>query len=212
MECQHGPTSHHGDMWSHRGKMVKAMCCHHSIPSSCDATIAWGSLDRTDVSWSGLPQDEEEGIDAGRIATSAEDETDTAMPGCGGFAEEGIYAMQHEAQDSDKLLAVLDAIDDILRVGQSMTRDVQENNFLEITVDFGAADVVASPGLAPKCQIKPAAGSRSAAKHRKASGNAIANQGEKKVTLKTEPEELRAMTFQIANITPTLASARCITA
>ena len=114
--------------------------------------------------------------------------------------------MSMTTSEDDGGFTELDVIEDILLVGS------ESKQFMEITVDSGAAEVVAPPGFAPEYATKASAGSRAGAKYRTASGNLIANQGEKRVTLRTESGELRTMTFQVADVTKPLASAGRITA
>lgn len=82
---------------------------------------------------------------------------------------------------------------------------------IDITVDSGAAEVVAPPTFAADYTTKPSAGSKNSTKYRTASGNMIANQGEKRVKTMTAGGDTRTMTFQVADVTKPLAPAGRIT-
>lgn len=61
------------------------------------------------------------------------------------------------------------------------------------------------------CGVKSSLGSRSGAKYRTASGNLLTNQGDTRITMRTEAGDTRVRTFQIADVTKPLASAGRIT-
>lgn len=102
--------------------------------------------------------------------------------------------------------------DGIMHVGRDTSRGTKEKGYVEITVGSGTAEVVAPLGFAADYRAKPSASSRAGAKYHTASGNIIANQGEKRVMLKTECGELRAITLQSVDVTKPCASAGHITA
>lgn len=110
----------------------------------------------------------------------------------------------------DDCLTSIDAVGDILLLASGANKASMKKGSVEITMDSGAAEVVAPPGFAPDYHVKASAGSRAGAKQCTASGSAIA-QGENRVTLRTESGELRTIAFQIANVTKPLASAGRIT-
>lgn len=76
-----------------------------------------------------------------------------------------------------------------------------------ITVDSCAAEALAATGFAQDCPLKPSAGFRSGAKHRSASSNAVAKQGEQNDLMRMEAGEVRMIAFQIADVTKPLAPA-----
>lgn len=82
---------------------------------------------------------------------------------------------------------------------------------LAITVDSGAAEVVAPPTFALVYVTRPSTGSKAGAKYRTASGNLVSNQGEKRITATTEEGGARMVMFQTAGVTRPLASARTTT-
>lgn len=100
---------------------------------------------------------------------------------------------------SHRKLGAPDAIEDIM--AHRNTDDRRHELPRRISQWVGAAEVVAPPTLAAACETRPSVGSRSGAKHRTGSRKGVMNQGEKRITMKTEGGGTRVMTFQVADIT-----------
>lgn len=87
---------------------------------------------------------------------------------------------------------MLGAIDDVLAVhGEESRRG--RGQVVEITMDSGAAEVVAPPTLAADHATKPSSepGSRAGTKYRTAIGNIFEKLGEKRIAMRTEDRETR---------------------
>lgn len=90
---------------------------------------------------------------------------------------------QETTTTTDDACEALDTVDGLLLVDQNRSRGSLGKEYLGITVASIAAEVVAPPSFAQEYRAKSSQGSRSAAKYRMASGSAIMNQSEKRVTL-----------------------------
>lgn len=75
---------------------------------------------------------------------------------------------------------------------------------MDITVVSGAVGAVAPTRLAQEYRARPSARPRNGATYRTASGKKIANQGGKRIMVRTEEGETRTVVFQIADITQTV--------
>lgn len=95
----------------------------------------------------------------------------------------------------------LDAIDDIMTLQDARADKGGVAKTIDITVDSGAAEVVAPPMFAAEYITRASKGSRRGTQYLTASGNMVANLGEKKVTMATEGGGSRTMTFQVAGVT-----------
>ena len=89
---------------------------------------------------------------------------------------------------------------------------VDEDGYVEMPVDSGAAEVVAPMSFAPAYAVEESEASKRGVAYRAASGHRMPNMGQKKVDFVTEDGDTRRMTFQITNVTKPLASAGRITA
>lgn len=78
---------------------------------------------------------------------------------------------------------------------------------IDMMVDPGVAVAVALRMFAADYATRPSLGSREGTHYRTASGNMIANLGEKRIRMRTEGGGARAMTFQVIDVTKPLASA-----
>lgn len=135
------------------------------------------------------------------IARGSLESIDDSLPGC----EEGATMTTHD--DGGGGATELGDIEDLLLFSSNAKQTTHEK-----PVDSGAAGVVAPPAFAPDFAVNASPGSSAGARYRTACGNQIANEGEKRVTLRTESGELRTMTFQVADAAKPLASAGRITA
>ena len=105
--------------------------------------------------------------------------------------------------DSDTVMD-LDAMDDIdgVQIGGA-------GSMVEITVDSGAAEVVAPTDFADQYPISESAAKNT--RYRSATGKLVQNKGERRVQLLTENGDLSKMTFQLTDVNKPLASAGRIT-
>ena len=78
--------------------------------------------------------------------------------------------------------------------------------YIDFTVDSGAADTVANGDVAPTCKTVSSEGSRSGVKYVAAAGKVISNEGEKNVKTQTEEGHLCAIKIQIAQVNKALLS------
>jgi hypothetical protein len=83
--------------------------------------------------------------------------------------------------------------------------DVGED-FIDFTVDSGAADTVADETIAPNCPTVPSEGSKKGVKYVAAAGKVIANEGEKNVKTQTGEGHLCGIKIQIAKVNKALLS------
>ena len=77
---------------------------------------------------------------------------------------------------------------------------------IEVVMDSGAAESVAPADLAPWVAIQESAGSKAGRKYLSASGEVLANLGEKKIDVYTNEGQPATATFQIADVTRPLCS------
>ena len=78
--------------------------------------------------------------------------------------------------------------------------------YIDFTVDSGAADTVANGDVAPTCKTVSSEGSRNGVKYVAAAGKVISNEGEKNVKTQTEEGHLCAIKIQIAQVNKALLS------
>ena len=76
----------------------------------------------------------------------------------------------------------------------------------DITIDSGASETVCNDSDFGKLPTNPGIGSRNGVKYMSASGNHLANLGEKSVAFATEDWQARNMKFQVCDVTKPLAS------
>lgn len=76
---------------------------------------------------------------------------------------------------------------------------------VDITVDSGAAEVVAPPTLAEAWAARSSPGSCGGAKYRTASVALLSNSDEEKVTKRADGGDARTMTFKVPDVTKPLA-------
>lgn len=179
--------------------MTYQRCCQQTVEGAVTGPkhLTCGPLGRIDDTNSGRDaEDDERGT-----------RQQVSEPTGGGGTETVTEASDDTVQPDWE---ALDVVDDLMAVQQERARKAS-GQVLEITVDSGAAEVVAPPTFAAGYATRPSAGSRSGARYRTASGNLISNQGEKRITMTTEEGETRTMTCQIADATKPLASAGRIT-
>ena len=96
-----------------------------------------------------------------------------------------------------------------LRSGVKELMTVEQNTeyeYIEATVDSGAADSVGSRKHARRCQVIPSQGSIAGVRYVSASGTVISNEGEKHVQVVTERGNKRTMNLQVANVHRVLLS------
>lgn len=67
----------------------------------------------------------------------------------------------------------LGAVDDIMIEQDERSQGVDTLHMVDITVDSGAAEAVASPSFAPPYTVRSSAGSHGGTKYRTASGNLV---------------------------------------
>ena len=73
-------------------------------------------------------------------------------------------------------------------------------------LDSGAADSVAPASLAPWIPIQPSAGSKKGQHYLSASGDRIANEGQKRLEVVAEDGTMTSTTYQIAEVTRPLCA------
>jgi len=81
-----------------------------------------------------------------------------------------------------------------------------DGEYIDFTVDSGAADTVADNTTAPGCPIVPSEGSRNGVKYVAAAGKVISNEGEKNITTKTAEGHVCGIKIQIAKVNKALLS------
>lgn len=90
-----------------------------------------------------------------------------------------------------------------------ITRHLADRQWRSLSIR--GAEVVAPPSFAASYGRRPSTGSRNGARYRTASWTLVANQGEKRITMRTEAGDTGAMAFQVADVTKPLAWAGRIT-
>lgn len=103
----------------------------------------------------------------------------------------------------------LDAVDDLVAVHRDEGRSLGQSQTLELRVASGAAAVVAQPMFADEYKVRRSPGTRAGAKggDREPCGESR----RKRITMRTEEVQLRAMTFQVADAMKSPSSAGRIT-
>ena len=81
-----------------------------------------------------------------------------------------------------------------------------DGDFIDFTVDSGAADTVANKDVAPNVKVVPSYGSRNGVKYVAAAGKVICNEGEKNVRTETAEGHLCGIKIQVAQVNKALLS------
>ena len=81
-----------------------------------------------------------------------------------------------------------------------------DGEFIDFTVDSGAADTVANKEVAPNVKVVPSYGSRNGVKYVAAAGKVICNEGEKNVRTETAEGHLCGIKIQVAQVNKALLS------
>ena len=82
----------------------------------------------------------------------------------------------------------------------------EEWKHVEMTIDSGAAETVSAPDMAEAYLLREAEASKNGSHWIYASGHPIMNHGERHVILGTQIGSIKAMKFQVADVTKPLAS------
>ena len=79
-------------------------------------------------------------------------------------------------------------------------------DYLEFTVDSGAADTVGNDGMAPDSPVVPSEGSMNGVKYIAAAGHTIPNEGEKNLSLESAEGHMCGLKVQMAKVRKALLS------
>jgi len=128
-----------------------------------------------------------------------------------GFKSSGKYNTKNEHIEEPVLPMIeLSNIEEIFEIcnieNEGHTGDDGEGEFIDFTVDSGAADTVANENVASKCPTVPSEGSRKGVKYVAAAGTVISNDGEKNVKTQTAEGHLCGIKIQIAKVNKALLS------
>ena len=104
----------------------------------------------------------------------------------------------------------LSNIEELFEIFNIETNGQTENDphgdFIDFTVDSGAADTVANREIAPNTPVVPSHGSRNGVKYVAAAGKVISNEGEKHVQTETAEGHLCGIKIQVAQVNKALLS------
>jgi len=104
----------------------------------------------------------------------------------------------------------LSNIEELFEIFNIETNGQTENDphgdFIDFTVDSGAADTVADREIAPNTPVVPSHGSRNGVKYVAAAGKVISNEGEKHVQTQTAEGHLCGIKIQVAQVNKALLS------
>lgn len=132
--------------------MTTVVCCSHSFVAEIDSEqpTGSGSLDTIDGTLLGCDSNLDEQVGAGRqVSALPVEEEGEPLEGPGGHSAVLDRGMLHVIDDDDTAVQNEEG----RRHGQAKT--------LEVTTDFGAAEVAAPPKLAIEYKFMPSPGSRS---------------------------------------------------
>jgi hypothetical protein len=117
-------------------------------------------------------------------------------------ANEGIDRQKFMEQ-----LEEISSIEELFAVYDNESADFNDGeDYIDFTVDSGAADTVADKCIAPECPVVPSAGSMKGVKYVAAAGKVISNEGEKNVTTQTAEGHVCGIKIQIAQVNKALLS------
>ena len=85
-------------------------------------------------------------------------------------------------------------------------QEEDEFEYIEATVDSGAADSVMGKAKAKRCKLRPSEGSKKGVRYIAAAGAAIYNEGEKHVKVMTEEGNTCNLNMQITAVNKALLS------
>jgi hypothetical protein len=124
---------------------------------------------------------------------------------CGKKDEELTEENDDQAKDIE--ISSMEEFFEIFNIETEDQNGYDDNaDYIDFTVDSGAADTVGNRDVAPRCKVVPSQGSRSGVKYVAAAGKIISNEGEKNVQTETDEGHLCGIKIQIAQVNKALLS------
>jgi len=125
-----------------------------------------------------------------------------------GFKSSGMCSEKHD--EHTVKMVELSSMEEFVELFNVETNTESENDgnedYIDFTVDSGAADTVGNKEVAPNCKVVPSYGSRNGIKYVAAAGKVISNEGEKNVKTKTAEGHMCGIKIQVAQVNKALLS------
>ena len=108
--------------------------------------------------------------------------------------------------DTDKVMELNNFEKELLSFEDEQGNEGEECEYIEVTVDSGAAESVMHKKIAKNVQVRESEGSKKAVKYVAAAGAVISNEGEKHISVETEEGHHCKLKMQIAAVNKALLS------